>query len=195
MRINVRKCGNAGESIEHIMGGCPTLAENAYLNRHNQLAMIIHQQLGIKYELIDTPIPPYYKYLPAPVVEKNNMILYWDRPILTDRTIDYNRPDILLINNTSQTAIIVEIGVPLTHNLKKTEIEKKNKYEELATQLKTIWKLGMVTICPLVMSAEGVVSSYFDKNIEKLGLPNTISRQAQKAIILQTCHIVRKFHN
>ena len=30
-----RKCGMVGKNIEHIMGGCPTLAENAYLNRHN----------------------------------------------------------------------------------------------------------------------------------------------------------------
>ena len=150
------KCGNAGESIEHIMDGCPTLAENAYLNRHNQLSKMRTSAIGNKIWTVDTPTPAYYKYLPAPVVEKNKVNLYWDRPILTDRIIDYNRPDILLINNTAQTAIIVEIGVPLTHNLKKTEIEKKKKYE-LATQLKTIWKLSMVTICPLVMSAEGVV--------------------------------------
>ena len=46
-----RKCGNTGEPIEHVIGGCPALAETAYLGRHNQLANLIHQQLGFKYGL------------------------------------------------------------------------------------------------------------------------------------------------
>ena len=33
-----------------------------------------------------------------PVVENTKVILYWNRPVLTDKTVNYNRPDILLIN-------------------------------------------------------------------------------------------------
>ena len=43
----------------------------------------------------------------------------------------------MLINILAKTAQIIEIGVPLTHNIKKTEIEKQRKYEELAIQKKT----------------------------------------------------------
>ena len=32
---------------------------------HNQLAKLVHQQLGIKYGLLDISTPPYYKYDPA----------------------------------------------------------------------------------------------------------------------------------
>lgn len=199
LKLNVtdkcRRCDCMGESIEHIMAGCPTLSENAYLGRHNQVAKLIHQQLGIKYGLLDTKTPPYYKYQPVPVVESGKYILYWDRPVLTDRTIAYNRPDILLIDFNTSSGILIDIAVPLTHNIKRTEAEKKNKYEELAWQIKEIWKLDRVSIYPLVISVEGVVSNNFNKNIEKLGLPNTILKHAQKATILQTCHIVRKFLN
>ena len=38
-----RKCGNIGESIEHIMAGCPVLSESGYLGRHNQVAKLVHQ--------------------------------------------------------------------------------------------------------------------------------------------------------
>ena len=107
----------------------------------------------------------------------------------------YNRPDILLIDLNTRSGTLIDIAVPLTHNIKRTEAEKKNKYEELAWQIKEIWKLDRVSIYPLVISVEGVVSNNFDKNIEKLGLPNTILKHAQKATILQTCHIVRKFLN
>ena len=177
------------------MGECSALTENAYLNRHNQLAKLVHQQLGIKYGLLDISTPPYYKYDPAPVLENSNIILYWDRSVFTDKSIDYNRPDILLINNNTRTATIVEIGVPLTHNLNKIEIEKKHKYEELAFQLKNIWKLNHVSIYPLVMSTEGVVSKTFHFNIEKLQLNPNIFTIGQRAILLQTCHILRKFLN
>ena len=64
----------------------------------------------------------------------------------------------MLINILAKTAQIIEIGAPLTHNTKKTEIEKQRKYEELAIQLKNSWKLSNVTIHPIIISAEGVVS-------------------------------------
>ena len=41
------------------------------------------------------------------------------------RTIDYNRPDIMLINILAKTAQIIEIGVPLTHNTKKPKLKNK----------------------------------------------------------------------
>ena len=107
------------------MAGCPTLSENAFLGRHNQVAKLFHQQLGIKYDLLDSKTPPYYKYEPVPVVESG---LYWDRPMLTDRTIAYNRPDILLVDLNTRSGILIDIAVPLTHNIKKTESEKRNKY-------------------------------------------------------------------
>ena len=79
--------------------------------------------------------------------------------IINNKKIDYNRPDILLINTETKIALLIDIGVPLTHNIKKTEIDKQMKYEELAIQLKNIWKLNKgTTIHPIVISAEGVAS-------------------------------------
>ena len=58
-----RRCGNIGESIEHIMAGCPALSISAYLARHNQVAKLVHQHLGLRHELIEKNTP-YYKYSP-----------------------------------------------------------------------------------------------------------------------------------
>ena len=115
--------------------------------------------------------------------------------MLTDKTIDYNRPDILLINIETKTALIIDIGVPLTHNIMKTEMEKQRKYEELALQLKHFWKLNEVTIHPRAVSAEGVV---YKKTVQvHRGTCHIINivRISQKVILLQICHIVRKFLN
>ncbi|MBZ5796461.1 hypothetical protein K8353_40995, partial [Burkholderia contaminans] len=130
-----RKCGSAGKTIEHIIGQCPALAESAYLGRHNQLAKMVHQQLALKYGLLATA-PPYYKYNPEAVLETEVAVMYWDRLIITDRTVDFNRPDIVLINKQQRRGIIIDIAVPLTHNIQKTEREKITKYENLAIELK-----------------------------------------------------------
>lgn len=187
-----RKCGVVGESIEHIIAGCPALSDNAYLGRHNQVAKIIHQQLTLKHKLLES-CPPYYKYQPKAVLESNEKVLYWDRPITTDRTVDYNRPDIVLIDKASKTGLIIDISVPLSHNVGKVESEKIVKYENLAIEMKNIWQLNKVTVLPFVISAEGIISKNFSKNLKQIGLQDSILGGAQKAVLLQTCHIVRKF--
>ncbi|KAJ8951453.1 hypothetical protein NQ318_006884 [Aromia moschata] len=63
--------------------------------------------------------------------------------------MDFNRPDIVLIQ--------------------KTEREKIAKYESLSTELKRLWRLEKVETCP-VISAEGVMTTRSTKNITALGL-------------------------
>jgi hypothetical protein len=57
------------------------------------------------------------------------MILYWDSSIITDRMVDFNRPDTVLIDRENKTALVIDTAVPLPHNLPKTEAEKVTKYE------------------------------------------------------------------
>uniref|UniRef100_A0A8D8TQU7 Uncharacterized protein n=1 Tax=Cacopsylla melanoneura TaxID=428564 RepID=A0A8D8TQU7_9HEMI len=101
-------------------------------------------------------------------MENDNITLYWDQPILTDRSITCNRPDLILVNKRTQSAIIIDIAIPLTHNIIKTENEKVNKYQELKIEITRIWKLNSVIIVPIVMSSEGVVSKNFLKHLETL---------------------------
>lgn len=189
-----RMCNSPGETIEHITAGCPCLSNTAYLGRHNEIAKVIHRQLALKYNLINNP-PPFYKYLPAAVLESNDIVLYWDRPIITDRTVDFNRPDIVIIDKTNKSATLVDIGCPLTNNLQKTEREKVIKYQNLAIEIRHIWELNDVRIIPIIISATGVVTKHFVKHLDQLNIPKGLIKTIQKAAILQTCHIVRKFLN
>jgi hypothetical protein len=45
-----RKCGEKGETIERITGGCKTKA-NEYLVRHNNVSKIIHQKLAYRHKV------------------------------------------------------------------------------------------------------------------------------------------------
>jgi hypothetical protein len=84
------------------------------------------------------------------------MISYWDRSIITDKMVDLNRPDIVVTEN--KTALLIDIAFPLNHNLPKTGAEKITKHENLALEIKSIWKLKHVSIYPLVISVEKVVT-------------------------------------
>jgi hypothetical protein len=75
---------------------CRALAVKEYVNRHNNIAKILHHKLAMKRGLIETSIP-YYKYTPHMILENERYKLYWDRTIITDTTTSNNRPDITLI--------------------------------------------------------------------------------------------------
>jgi len=98
------------------------------------------------------------------------MILYWDRSGITDKTVGVNKPDTVLIDREYKAAFLMDIAIPLTHNIPKTEAEKVTKYENVVLEIENIWKLNNVSVYPLVISAEGVVTRNFPKYLENTGL-------------------------
>ena len=126
-----RRCGKESETIQHITATCEQLAPTEYVKRHDGVAKIIHQKLAEAAKLIDNK-NPYHKYTPANVLENENVKLYWNRSILTDKTLPFNRPDITFMNKKTKHTFLIDIAVPNTHNIAKTITDKQNKYQELA---------------------------------------------------------------
>ncbi|KAF2881684.1 hypothetical protein ILUMI_24489 [Ignelater luminosus] len=85
-----RKCHQMSETIDHITSGCPILA-----SKHD-IAKIIHSQLAFLYGLAQK-IEPNYKCHPSPLLENGIFKLYYNNPVLTDKTVNANRPDLILI--------------------------------------------------------------------------------------------------
>jgi ribosomal protein L37E len=106
-----RRCGKESEKIQHITAACEQLAPTEYLKIHNGLAKIMHQKLAEAAELIEERTL-YYKYTPASVLEKDNFKLYWNRSILTDKTVPFNRPDITFMNKKTNNTFLIDIAVP-----------------------------------------------------------------------------------
>jgi hypothetical protein len=97
----------------------------------------------------------------------------------------------VLIDRENKMALVTGIAVPLTYNLLKTEAEKIKNFEQLALEIKNIWKLSNISVHSLVVSAKRVVTRSFPKCIENIGLTKSVMRVEQKSILLQTRHIVR----
>ena len=88
-----RRCEKESKTIQHITVACEQLAATECVKRYERLAKIIRQKLAEAAELIDDK-SPHYKYTPANVMENGHFKLYWNRSILTNKTISFNRPDI-----------------------------------------------------------------------------------------------------
>lgn len=188
-----RRCHSSSETIQHITGACKAIAQTDYKHRHDQVAKIIHQKLAQKYDLLTQPIKPYYNYNPEVVLENKRYKLYFDRAIHTDKTIHYNRPDITVLDKHNKTSYLIDIAVPNSHNLQSTIAEKLSKYTDLKNEITRMWQLKKVVVVPIVISTTGLIPTDLKLSLKTLDLPLHIINNLQKAIILNTCRIVRKF--
>ena len=79
---------------------------------------------------------------PAPVQENDTHKLLRDFNIQTDHLISARRPDLIIINNKKKKkkkiCKIVDFAVPADHRIKLKECEKKDKYVDLAGELKKL---------------------------------------------------------
>jgi len=189
-----RRCGKESETIQHTTAACEQLAPTEYAERHDGLAKIIHQELAEAAELIDDK-SSYYKYTPVNVLENENFKLYWNRSILTDKTIHFNRTDITLMNKKTKNTFLIDIAVPNTHNLAKTITNKQNKYQELANEICAMWKQKTAKVIPIVISSTEVIPKSLSQSLTRLNLHANTYTQLQKSVILGKCSIVRNFLN
>ena len=157
------------------------------------IIIIIHQKLAEAAELIEDK-SPYYRYTPANVLKNNNFELYWNRSIISDKTIPANRPDITFTNKKTKTTYLIHIAVPNTHNLVKKITEKQSKYQELANEICAMWKQNTVKVIPIVISSTGVIPKSLSQSPKRLNLHrNKYTYISVKILILGTCSVVGNF--
>ena len=102
---------------------------------------------------------------PAPVLENATHKLLWDFDIQTDHLIPARRPDLIIINKKKRTCKIVNFAVPADHRINLKECEKRDKYLDLARELKKLWNM-QVTIIPMVIGAFETVTKGLLKGLE-----------------------------
>ena len=75
---------------------------------------------------------------PAPVLVNATRKLLWDFNIQTNHLIPARRPYLIIINRKKKkrTSKIVDFAVPADHRIKLKECEKRDKYLDLARELK-----------------------------------------------------------
>jgi hypothetical protein len=80
------------------------------------------------------------------MIDSNKVKIYWDREIHTDVKINANRPDLILYNKEKSEVTIIDVAIPLISNIQKTYTTKISKYNELAKEIKKMWKVKKIHI-------------------------------------------------
>ena len=89
--------------------------------------------------------------------------------------------------------MIVDVTIPHDENLVKAEKEKQIKYLDLAHEVVGMWNVNSAIIVPIVVTANGLMAKSLDEHLSRLSLGGWIKGLIQKAVLLDTVRIVRRF--
>ncbi|XP_063591903.1 uncharacterized protein LOC134768991 [Penaeus indicus] len=183
-----RFCDTHKETIDHLISGCPVLAPNECKNRHDRVGQYLHWTICNSYNI--KTCEHWYEHKPEPVVEGENATLLWDFSIHTDRTIQANRPDIIIKDFKEKTCLLIDMSVPCDQNIAHKEFDKLSKYKDLQIEIQKMWSLKATTV-PVIVGALGMIKKQTQKHLDKIpGNPQL--QEIQKIVLTSTAHILRK---
>ncbi len=125
----------------------------------------------------------------AAFLEYDTHKLLWDFDIHTDHLISAWRPDVIIIKK-KWTCKIIDFAVPADNRIKLKECEKKDKYPDLARELKKLWNMN-VKIIPIVIGAFGTVTKGLQKGLEDLEVGGWVE-SIQTTTLLRTARMLRR---
>lgn len=120
------------------------------------------------------------------IVGNNEVEIRVDTRIRTEAKISSNRPDIFVFDKMKNEITLIEVGITCQDLLQSVESEKERKYDELANEIKSIYKVDSVRIIPIVLTWEGVVTKYHKNYLKKLGVTQSIQAYIQFRTLKKT---------
>ena len=162
--------------------------QKEYKTKHNWVGKVIHWEMCKKFKFDYTN--KWYMHSQASILENDTHKLLWDFDIQTDPVISAIRPDLIIINKKKRTRKIVNFAVLAEHRTKLKECEKKDKYLDLARELKKLWNMK-VTIIPIVIGAIGTVTKGLLKELEDLEVGGQVET-IQTIALFRMARILRR---
>ena len=123
---------------------------------------------------------------PEPVLENDTHKLLLDFDIQTDHLISTQRPDLIIIikkkKKKKKICKIVDFAVPADHRIKLKECEKRDKYLDLARELKILWNMK-VAIIPILIGAFGTITKGLLKGLKDLEVGDRVETIQTTALL------------
>ena len=111
-------------------------------------------------------------------------------PHLRQKTRPYNNYKKKKKKKKERICKIVDFAVPADHRIKLKECEERDKYLDLARELKKLWNMK-VTIVPIVIGALGTITKGLLKGLEDLEVGGRVET-IQMTALLRTARILRR---
>ena len=186
-----RLCGEYVETVGHLVSACSKLAQSEYKRRHDKMGLRVYWELCGKYGLKRSE--KWWEEVPDAVRlrEDEKIEIWWDRKVHTpDKTIQHNRPDVVIVDRDNKQWVFVDFAVPFDANVANKEREKVTTYQELAAEVARMHKVKVDTV-PIVVGALGVVASGLVGWLKRLGIGDIVGG-LQVSAVTSTAAILRK---
>jgi hypothetical protein len=100
--------------FHHLILGCPTLAKNEYITRHDKVCTHLHYSICKK--LGTETAEKWYSHIPKPVTEHEGITVLWNQGMQMDREVMANRPDII-VKNKDKICLLIDVAIPSDKNV------------------------------------------------------------------------------
>ena len=190
-----RMCDRENETVSHIVSECTQLAQNEYKKcRHDKINAIIHWHLCKKFGF--SCCGKSYEHFvekDTRILENEDAKILWDFSIQTERKIEHNKPDVVLLDKSKKVCFVLDVACPFDTRVIKKEKEKIEFYTDLKYEILKCWKheVEKAVILPIVIGALGTVTGNVKRNLEKVGINLSVD-VVQKTCLLGTARILRK---
>jgi hypothetical protein len=128
-----RLCKEYEDTIDHLTSGCPILAKNEYVIRHDKVCTHLYYSICKTFG-IETA-ENWYFHIPKLVCQHEDITVLWNQGIQTDREVLANRPDIIIKNMKDKICLLIDVAIPSDRNLIQKESGKKLKYKNLSIEI------------------------------------------------------------
>jgi len=108
-------CKQHEETIDHLTSGCPILAKNEYLMRHDKVCIHLHYSICKALGIENTD--KWYTHMPKPVCEEGDVTVLWNQAVHTNTEVTANRPHIIIKNKKEETYTLRDVAIPADRNV------------------------------------------------------------------------------
>ena len=116
---------------------------------------MIHWELFQNFRFYHTN--KWYRHNPESILENEMHKILWEFEIQMDHLILARRPDWGIVHKKKRTCQIMDFTISAYHRVKLKESEKRDKYLDLARELKKLWNMK-VTVKPIIIGTLGTVT-------------------------------------
>ena len=124
------------------------------------------------------------------VLENETHKRFRDFEMQTDHLILARRQHLVIIKKKKGICQIADFTVPANHSVELKETENKDKYPDLARELKKLWNMK-VTVIPFVIGALDAETKGLVKGLMDLGIRGRVLT-IQTTVLLRSARILRR---
>ena len=193
-----RMCHKNDESVAHIVSGCSLWSFTYYLERHDSALRPLCWWVRQRYGIDDVMKAWHLPVDPDPVVENEEVKIWWNVPILSDSKLKHNQPDMRVWLKKKRKLFVVEMCCPWDARVFAWEKEKEAKYKAAVVELAVEYQREGVEVVMvvLVIGALGTIVSLEEELMKIIGDKKEVrfvAERMQRACVTKTLKAVNKF--